>query len=181
MKLVAHPRSLFHQLLLFSVSPHFVGEFFGLYPLLQCKNAANLAYDRTLLASARTVAERLQVVDGHLSVNVPYVVLDSFELNNNDRIFIKLSLLTVKLSLVMTIYRQFPYWMRSQHYTALVYFYDAQYKGLPIRIAAFYQPINEGGITGMVEIRVAETVYSRQDFANQLLISALMSQVPWYF
>ncbi len=70
----------------FSVSPSFCWEFFGLYPLLQCKNAANLAYDRTLLASARTVAERLQVVDGHLSVNVPYVVLDSFELNN-DRIF----------------------------------------------------------------------------------------------
>ncbi len=41
--------------------------------------------------------------------------------------------------------------MRSQHYTALVYFYDAQYKGLPIRIAAFYQPINEGVSLGWLK------------------------------
>ncbi|MBO2887356.1 sensor histidine kinase N-terminal domain-containing protein [Providencia rettgeri] len=178
MKLVAHPRSLFHQLLLFFGIPLILLGSFSVYThYYSAKNAANLAYDRTLLASARTVAERLQVVDGHLSVNVPYVVLDSFELNNNDRIFYQvISPDGETISGYDDLPPIPPYWMRSQHYTALVYFYDAQYKGLPIRIAAFYQPINEGGITGMVEIRVAETVYSRQDFANQLLISALMSQ-----
>ncbi|MDH2375583.1 MULTISPECIES: sensor histidine kinase [Providencia] len=178
MKLVAHPRSLFHQLLLFFGIPLILLGGFSVYThYYSAKNAANLAYDRTLLASARTVAERLQVVDGHLSVNVPYVVLDSFELNNNDRIFYQvISPDGETISGYDDLPPIPPYWMRSQHYTALVYFYDAQYKGLPIRIAAFYQPINEGGITGMVEIRVAETVYSRQDLANQLLISALMSQ-----
>ncbi|MEQ5403176.1 sensor histidine kinase N-terminal domain-containing protein [Providencia rettgeri] len=178
MKLVAHPRSLFHQLLLFFGIPLILLGSFSVYThYYSAKNAANLAYDRTLLASARTVAERLQVVDGHLSVNVPYVVLDSFELNNNDRIFYQvISPDGETISGYDDLPPIPPYWMRSQHYTALVYFYDAQYKGLPIRIAAFYQPINEGGITGMVEIRVAETVYSRQDLANQLLISALMSQ-----
>ena len=34
-------------------------------------SAATLAYDRTLLASARTVAERLVVRDGKLAVDVP--------------------------------------------------------------------------------------------------------------
>ncbi|MEX0422292.1 sensor histidine kinase N-terminal domain-containing protein [Providencia rettgeri] len=178
MKLVAHPRSLFHQLLFFFGIPLILLGSFSVYThYYSAKNAANLAYDRTLLASARTVAERLQVVDGHLSVSVPYVVLDSFELNNNDRIFYQvISPDGETISGYDDLPAIPPYWMRSQHYTALVYFYDAQYKGLPIRIAAFYQPINEGGITGMVEIRVAETVYSRQDLANQLLISALMSQ-----
>ncbi|HEP0305756.1 TPA: sensor histidine kinase N-terminal domain-containing protein [Providencia rettgeri] len=178
MKLVSHPRSLFHQLLLFFGIPLILLGSFSVYThYYSAKNAANLAYDRTLLASARTVAERLQVVDGHLSVSVPYVVLDSFELNNNDRIFYQvISPGGETISGYDDLPPIPPYWMRSQHYTALVYFYDAQYKGLPIRIAAFYQPINEGGITGMVEIRVAETVYSRQDLANQLLISALMSQ-----
>lgn len=178
MKLVSHPRSLFHQLLFFFGIPLILLGSFSVYThYYSAKNAANLAYDRTLLASARTVAERLQVVDGHLSVSVPYVVLDSFELNNNDRIFYQvISPSKETISGYDDLPPVPPYWMRSQHYTALVYFYDAEYKGLPIRIATFFQPINEGGITGMVEIRVAETIYSRQDLANQLLVSALMSQ-----
>ncbi|MGG4609067.1 sensor histidine kinase [Providencia sp. Me31A] len=178
MKLVSHPHSLFHQLLLFFGIPLILLGSFSVYThYYSAKNAANLAYDRTLLASARTVAERLQVANGHLSVSVPYVVLDSFELNNNDRIFYQvISPLGETISGYDDLPPVPPYWMRSQHYTALVYFYDAEYKGLPIRVATFFQPINEGGITGMVEIRVAETIYSRQDLANQLLVSALMSQ-----
>lgn len=50
-------------------------------------NAATLAYDRTLLASARTVAERLVVRHGQLEVDVPYIVLDSFERNMNDQLY----------------------------------------------------------------------------------------------
>lgn len=49
--------------------------------------AANQAYDRSLLASARTVAERLVVRQHHLEVDVPWVVLDSFERNMNDQLF----------------------------------------------------------------------------------------------
>ena len=50
-------------------------------------SAATLVYDRTLLASARTVAERLVVREGKLAVDVPYVVLDSFERNMNDQLY----------------------------------------------------------------------------------------------
>ena len=50
-------------------------------------SAANQAYDRSLLASARTVAERLVVREQHLEVDVPWVVLDSFERNMNDQLF----------------------------------------------------------------------------------------------
>lgn len=50
-------------------------------------NAATLAYDRTLLASARTVAERLVVRNGQLEVDVPYIVLDNFERNMNDQLY----------------------------------------------------------------------------------------------
>ncbi|MGL5286941.1 MAG: sensor histidine kinase N-terminal domain-containing protein, partial [Aeromonas sp.] len=57
------------------------------YAYRESLSAATLAYDRTLLASARTVAERLGTVEGHLRVDVPYVVLDSFERNMRDRLF----------------------------------------------------------------------------------------------
>ncbi len=42
------------------------------------REAADTAYDRTLLASARTIAAGLTQVDGTLSANVPYVALETF-------------------------------------------------------------------------------------------------------
>lgn len=178
MKLVSHPRSLFHQLLFFFGIPLIMlggGSVYTHY--YSAKNAADQAYDRTLLASARTVAQRLQVVDKHLTVDVPYVVLDSFERNVHDRLFYQV---IAPNGETISGYNDLPtipiHWMRSQNYTALVYFYDAEYKETPIRVAAFYQPVNEGGMMGMVQIRVAETVSSRQEFARQLLIASLMSQ-----
>lgn len=162
---------------LFGIPLIMLGGFSVYTHYYSAKNAANQAYDRTLLASARTVAERLKVENGHLIVDVPYVVLDSFERNINDRLFYQVIAPNGEtISGYDDLPEIPPNWMRSQYYTALVYFYDAEYKGLPIRVATFYQPINEGGMMGMVQIRVAETVSSRHEFARQLLISSLMSQ-----
>ncbi|WP_268581555.1 sensor histidine kinase N-terminal domain-containing protein, partial [Escherichia coli] len=74
------PRSLFYQLLLFFGLPLLALGGISIYThYFSAMSAATLAYDRTLLASARTVAERLVVREGKLAVDVPYVVLDSFE------------------------------------------------------------------------------------------------------
>ncbi|WP_312240170.1 sensor histidine kinase [Pantoea sp.] len=141
------------------------------------RHAANQAYDRALLASARTVAERLEVRHGHLEVDVPWVVLDSFERNMNDRLFYQVispegktlsgydDLPDIPLTSVM-----------SDAYPALVYFYDAYYKQQRIRVAALWQPVSEAGFEGMALVRVAETVNSRQAFAEGLLRTALLSQ-----
>ncbi len=64
--------------------------------------AATSAYDRTLLASARTVAERLTAAEGSLRVDVPYVVLDSFERNMRDRLFIRCEASTIGSSPALT-------------------------------------------------------------------------------
>ena len=84
------PQSLFAQLLLFLGLPLVL--LWGLSAFnsyVSALQAATQAYDRTLLSSARTVAERLVVRHGRLEVNVPWVVLDSFELNMNDRLYYK--------------------------------------------------------------------------------------------
>lgn len=124
MKLVSHPRSLFHQLLLFFGIPLIMLGGFSVYThYYSAKNAANQAYDRTLLASARTVAERLKVENGHLIVDVPYVVLDSFERNINDRLFYQVIAPNGEtISGYDDLPEIPPNWMRSQYYTALVYF-----------------------------------------------------------
>ncbi|WP_411900543.1 sensor histidine kinase N-terminal domain-containing protein, partial [Salmonella enterica] len=60
--------------------------------------AATQAYDRTLLSSARTLSERLVVRNHHLEVNVPRVVLDSFEPNINYRLYYKVVDPSVKVT-----------------------------------------------------------------------------------
>ncbi|PHM70041.1 sensor histidine kinase [Xenorhabdus kozodoii] len=172
------PRSLFHQLLLFFGVPLLLlgcASVYGQY--VSVKNAAMLAYDRTLLASARTVAERLTVRDQNLIVDVPYVVLDSFERNINDRLYYQVISPEGK---TISGYDDLPripqHLQRSPLYTALAYFYDAEYQGQSIRVVGLYQPINEGNMMGMALILVAETVTSRQYMADQLLLSSLVNQ-----
>ena len=53
----------------------------------RARHAADIAYDRTLLASARDIADGLYASDGTLRANVPYVALDSFEYDSAGRIF----------------------------------------------------------------------------------------------
>src|SRR5690606_33401555 len=50
----------------------------GLSAYWNGREAADTAYDRTLLASARTIAAGLSQRDGSLSADVPYVALDTF-------------------------------------------------------------------------------------------------------
>ncbi|OTA20432.1 sensor histidine kinase [Xenorhabdus beddingii] len=178
MKLVKIPRSLFHQLLLFFGVPLLLLGCASVYSqYVSVKSAATLAYDRTLLASARTVAERLIVRDKRLMVDVPYVVLDSFERNIHDRLYYQVISPEGK---TISGYDNLPlmpqHTQRSPLYTALAYFYDAEYQGQPIRVVALYQPVNEGGMMGMARVLVAETVISRQDMTQQLLFSSLMNQ-----
>ena len=140
-------------------------------------HAANHAYDRTLLASARTVAERLEVRHGRLEVDVPWVVLDSFERNMNDQLFYQVISPEGK---TLSGYDNLPgipeNSKMSTNYPALVYFYDADYMQQRIRVAALWQPVSEEGFEGMALVLVAETVNSRQAFADGLLRTALLSQ-----
>jgi two-component system sensor histidine kinase TctE len=172
------PRSLFYQLLLFFGLPLLVLGGISIYThYFSAMNAATLAYDRTLLASARTVAERLVVRNGRLEVDVPYVVLDSFERNMNDQLYYEvISPQGKSISGYDDLPPMPPHILRSSLYPALVHFYDAEYSGRPIRVAALYQPVNESGVMGMATILVAETLESRRYLARQMMLSALLSQ-----
>ncbi|WON75692.1 sensor histidine kinase [Serratia sp. UGAL515B_01] len=172
------PRSLFYQLLLFFGLPLLVLGSISVYThYFSAMRAATLAYDRTLLASARTVAERLVVRNQRLEVDVPYVVLDSFERNMNDRLYYQVISPEGKSISGYNDLPQLPSsTTRSTLYPALVHFYDADYLGVPIRVAALFQPVNDAGVEGMATILVAETLESRRYLARQMLLAALLSQ-----
>ena len=172
------PQSLYAQLLVFLGLPLML--LWGLSAFnsyVSALQAATQAYDRTLLSSARTVAERFEVRNGRLEVNVPWVVLDSFELNMNDRLYYKV---LDPDGRVISGYDDLPAMppatSRTALYPALAWFYHTQYQGQAIRVARLLQPVNEDGISGMAEIYVAETLQSRRYLAWQLLFSSVVSQ-----
>ncbi|MBP3864618.1 MAG: sensor histidine kinase N-terminal domain-containing protein, partial [Pseudomonas sp.] len=61
------------------------------------REAADTAYDRTLLASARTIAAGLSQRDGSLSADVPYVALDTFAYDSAGRIYYQVNDIHQKL------------------------------------------------------------------------------------
>lgn len=172
------PQSLYLQLLLFLGLPLLL--LWGLSAFnsyVSALQAATQAYDRTLLSSARTISERLEVHDGRLGVNVPWVVLDSFELNMNDRLYYKVVDPDGRvISGYDDLPRMPPATSRTTLYPALAWFYHTEYRGQAIRVARLLQPVNEGNIVGMAEIYVAETLQSRRYLASQLLFSSWVSQ-----
>lgn len=172
------PQSLFAQLLLFLGIPLLL--LWGLSAFnsyVSALQAATQAYDRTLLSSARTISERLDVRHGKLEVDVPWVVLDSFELNMNDRLYYKVVSPEGKvISGFDDLPAMPPSTSRTSLYPALAWFYHTQFRGQAIRVAKLLQPVNEGGVEGMAEIYVAETLQSRRYLARQLLFSSLTTQ-----
>lgn len=170
--------SLFHQLLLFLGLPLLI--LWGLSALTSYLNALNAtaqAYDRALLSSARAVAERLVVRHGRLEVDVPYVVLDSFEYNMHDRLYYQVA---NPQGQVISGYDDLPamplFTPRNELYPLLSYFYNATYQGQPLRMVLLYQPVNENGVNGIAKITVAETMNSHRYLAKRLFTSALLTQ-----
>lgn len=140
-------------------------------------DAADLAYDRSLLASTRALAERVSIVDGKVVADVPYVALDSFETDTLGRIYYKVSGIHGEY---VSGYEDLPPVPpdvpRSQVYPALVRFYHANYHGEPIRIAALLQPVYDDTMRGIALIQVAETLGARRGLSNQILFDTLWRQ-----
>jgi len=139
--------------------------------------AADVAYDRSLLSSTRALAERVSVQDGKVVANVPYVALDSFETDTLGRIYYKVTGLqgeTVSgYGDLPPVPKNVP---RSDLYPALVRFYHATYNGEPVRIAALLQPVYDDSMRGIALIQVGETLDARQALSRDILVSTLLRQ-----
>lgn len=176
------PASLRRQLLLGILLPVGLFVLFNTWSLYQqALAAANTAYDRTLLASAKSISEQLDV-EGYdeaatLRARVPYSALEAFEADNQSRIFYKVSSLSGE---VVSGFPELPVW-RGQiparpAYAALVDFYDDVYLAERVRVAALLQPVTSPQGRAMALIQVAETLELRQTLARQMLIDTLWRQ-----
>ncbi len=144
--------------------------------------AANTAYDRTLLATAKVIGERLQVQEtaGRLQVqaDLPYSALEAFEADNRSRLYYRvLGLAQEQVSGFGELPPPRPQGDRqAAPYAALVHFYDDDFRGDPVRMAVLLQPVAGPQGYGMATIQVAETLELRHALARQLLQDMLWQQ-----
>jgi two-component system sensor histidine kinase TctE len=137
---------------------------------------AHTAYDRTLLASARAIGERLVMRQGALVVDVPFSALDFFDSTYRGRIYYRVGSFDGQAYFG---YADFPPLRDAPlttRYGSLAHFYDDEYRGEPVRVAALRQPVPDDEGHAMVLIQVAETQETRRTVARELLGSILLRQ-----
>jgi two-component system sensor histidine kinase TctE len=147
----------------------------------QALDSADVAYDRTLLASAKSIGELLDVTgEGEqlrLQSTVSYSALEPFEADNRSRMFYKV---TGFKGEAVSGYEDLPAWHGripdKGAYAALVDFYNDTYHGEPVRVAVLLQPVSDVEGRGMATIQVAETLELRHTLARQILIDTLWRQ-----
>jgi two-component system sensor histidine kinase TctE len=143
--------------------------------------AADTAYDRTLLASAKSIGELLEVVDTrgepHVHGNVAYAALEAFEADNRSRIFYRVRGFDGEM---VSGFDDLPPpragTSERNVYAALVQFYDDRYRDMPVRMAVLLQPVAGLAGQGMATIQVAETLEVRRTLARQILFDTVWRQ-----
>jgi two-component system sensor histidine kinase TctE len=140
--------------------------------------AVNTAYDRSLLAVARAVADRVEFRGGRVAVEVPYVALDFFESDLRGRVFYRVGGLEGDF---VSGYDDLPAppkgVPRSEDYFALAHFYDDHYRGEAVRVIALHQPVFDERPRGMALVQVAETLTSRDALTRRLLVDTIARQL----
>ena len=176
------PPSLRHTLLLGILLPLLAFMLINTAVLYrQALAAADTAYDRTLLATAKSLGEQLRVTSDGQTVRVHatllYSALEAFEADNRSRIFYRVSGFDGEMvSGFEDLPAQRGHIPTKNIYAALVNFYDDAYRGVPVRMAVLLQPVAGVEGLGMATIQVAETLELRETLARQILIDTLWRQ-----
>ncbi|PXW95011.1 two-component system sensor histidine kinase TctE [Sphaerotilus hippei] len=144
--------------------------------------SADTAYDRTLLASAKSIGELLEVTgsgeQAAVKATVLYSALEAFEADNRSRLYYRV---TGFQGEPVSGFQDLPRWRGRLSgrtvYAALVDFYDDVYRGQPVRMAVLLQPVASATGQGMATIQVAETLELRHTLARQILLETLWHQI----
>lgn len=179
---MASTMSMRRQLLLGILLPLLVLVGVNAWSLYQeALDASDIAYDRSLLASAKTISEQLDVVgydnDAQIRALVPYAATEAFESDNQSRLYYKVSHLN---GTMVSGFAEMPVWKgqipAKPAYAALVDFYNDNYQGEEVRVATLLQPVVSEKGRAMAVIQVAETLELRHTLARELLFGTLWRQ-----
>lgn len=138
--------------------------------------AAHQAFDRTLAASLKAMREGVKLRDGRVEVEVPYLALEVFDAEAGSRVYYKIR---DEHGTTITGYDDLPMPPGPASSLYRTQFYDAEFRGTPVRMAAMALPLHDvrSARTQMVWVLVAESTEPREHLANEILIGSLLQEL----
>lgn len=136
-------------------------------------NAANSAYDRSLLGALRSIDANISLASGGLSVELPYTMFEFFELTANGQVYFRVA---TSDGLVELGSADLPEPVQPPLSDKPV-FYDAVYFGEAVRLAAFRRvldPAPADGPARSVLVQVGESTRSREAFSARFVRRAAL-------
>ncbi|MEO8022234.1 sensor histidine kinase N-terminal domain-containing protein [Polaromonas sp.] len=136
-------------------------------------DAANAAYDRSLLGAAKSISANISTASGGLSVELPYRQFEFFELTASDQVHFRIA---SSDGLVEIGSADLPPPPTALKVGAPV-FYDANYFGEAVRVVAYLaaleHPLAQSPARDVL-IQVAEGVQSRHEFTRRFVARAAL-------
>jgi two-component system sensor histidine kinase TctE len=133
------------------------------YSYRDALGAANQAYDRSLSASLKGIAERIYATESEVVVDIPYSALELFEAGSSDRVFYGV---TYQGGEQITGYEGLPLPPALQPNVAV--FYDGVYNGQALRLGAMLKPLYRTEFPKPVIVILGETTNSRHEVVQSL-------------
>ncbi|MBT0961983.1 sensor histidine kinase [Denitromonas iodatirespirans] len=138
-------------------------------------DAVNRAYDRSLSASIKSIAERIHSLEGEISVDVPYSAFEVFEAGVQERVYYAVigpdgRTVTGYDDLVP------PPALRDQGALMLG---DTTYRGNTVRIGVYRKRLYDPALSGgdFITVVFAETTESRVTLARELFLDSIRRQL----
>ncbi|WP_404383828.1 sensor histidine kinase [Caenispirillum salinarum] len=140
---------------------------FALEGYADARHQANRAFDRTLAGSALTMADRVAIADdGGLQVDIPYVALEMLTSLAEERVFYQVR---NPVDGFVTGYQDLPSPPKEPAVGGGPVFYDATYRGAPIRAVALAGAASDAARSVGYTVIVAETTQARESLARAAL------------
>jgi two-component system sensor histidine kinase TctE len=137
--------------------------------------AANLAYDRSLWASIKSIGEHSKVKNGGVVVDIPYSALEVFSEGAQERVFYAV---IGPNGVLLTGYPDLPV-PESVSGDGVLKTADAVYNGEAVRTGAMRKRLYDPAGTGddSILVLVAETTETRTELARHLFYDSLRRQL----
>jgi two-component system sensor histidine kinase TctE len=144
------------------------------HTFLTVRAAINAAYDRSLFASALAISERVTLIGTLPTVDIPPLALEVLDTASQERLFYRVAYRTEDgEETFLTGYPDLP---RPASAPDGAVYYDASYRGDPVRISALATRYPTDPPTSVL-VQVAETVNGRGSRTRELVVREALAQL----
>jgi two-component system sensor histidine kinase TctE len=156
----------------------FISAIVGLYVAASsyADFAADRSYDRLLFGSALSIMDTLSITQGEVQVDLPYASLDMLSAAPDDKVFYRV---VGPSGVTVTGYPDLPpvpggFRTNAESSPQRGNFFDASYRGEPVRFVVIGRQIAQPGAKGWVWTQVGQTKLARNALAHQLVLNSLL-------